>query len=183
VSTAGTYTVSATDPANGCTASVSTPVNQNTTPPNVNGNTVDTLTCLKTSATLSATSTTPNATYNWSNGATNSSTTVTTAGTYILKVNDPVNGCFTAFTVIVVSNTSTPFVDAGNDTVLNAASVTLTATANGVVNYVWSTGDLKQPVLLVNFPGHVLCYGTPIMLQRLLEASDSVKRNGNSAGD
>lgn len=152
VNIAGTYTVSATDPSNGCTAAVSTPVIQNTTPPNVNGNTVDTLTCSKTSATLSATSTTPNVIYNWSNGGTNNSTTVTTAGTYILKVNDPTNGCFTAFTVVVVSNTSTPFVDAGNDTVLNAATITLTATANGFVNYAWSTGD-KTASTIINAPG------------------------------
>jgi gliding motility-associated-like protein len=172
VSTAGTYTVSATDPSNGCTASVSTPVIQNTALPNVTGSAVDTLTCLRTSVTLSATSTTPNATYNWSNGATNNSTNVTTAGTYILKVNDPVNGCFTAFTVTVVSNTSTPFVDAGNDTVLNAASVTLTATANGVVNYVWSTGD-KTATTLVTSPGTY--YVTVQDNATGCEASDSVR--------
>jgi gliding motility-associated-like protein len=152
VSTAGTYTVSATDPANGCTASVSTPVIQNTALPNVTGSAVDTLTCLRTSVTLSATSTTPNVTYNWSNGATNNSTTVTTAGTYILKVNDPTNGCFNTFTANVVANTNIPFVDAGNDTVLNAATITLTATANGFVNYAWSTGD-KTANTIINTPG------------------------------
>jgi gliding motility-associated-like protein len=172
VSTAGTYTVSATDPSNGCTASVSTPVIQNTTAPNVSGNTVDTLNCFKTSATLSATSTTPNVIYNWSNGGTNNSTTVTTAGTYILKVNDPANGCFSALSVTVVSITSTPFVDAGNDTVLNAASVTLTATANGAVHYVWSTGD-KTATTLVTSPGTY--YVTVQDNATGCEASDSVR--------
>jgi gliding motility-associated-like protein len=171
VSNAGTYTVSTTDPSNGCTASVSTPVIQNTTAPNVTGNTLDSLTCLKTSATLSATSTTPNVIYNWSNGETNNSTTVTTAGTYILKVNDPANGCFSALSVTVVSITSTPFVDAGNDTILNAASVTLTATANGAVQYVWSTGD-KSPSTIVTSPGTY--YVTVQDNATGCEASDSV---------
>ena len=98
VSTAGTYTVTVTDPANGCTASASAVVALNTTAPNANAGPDELIPCSSPTVALSGSSTTANATYNWGGGTIASGGTTTTplvsaTGAYTLTVTDPANGC------------------------------------------------------------------------------------------
>src|SRR5690606_13855945 len=62
VSLPGSYEVTVTDPANGCTSSATTTVTQNLSTPNVSIATPSVLTCLITNVTLVASSITPDAT-------------------------------------------------------------------------------------------------------------------------
>jgi len=112
----GTYTLTATNPANGCSASVSSTVTQNTTPPQgvtTTANPVTAqITCDHPSVSLTGGSTTPGVTYSWSspNGftANGQSTSVTTAAVYTLTVTDPTNGCVTLLPGTVTKNVSAP---------------------------------------------------------------------------
>lgn len=141
VSTANTYTVTATDPANGCTASDAVVVTLNNTIPNVNAGLDTSLNCVRTSLTLQATSTTTGVTFVWSNGTNASSTNVSTANTYTVTVVNVTNGCTASDAVNVTLNISTPNVDAGLDQVLSCASSSATLTGSSTTagaTYAWS---------------------------------------------
>lgn len=65
-------------------------------------NPVSVLTCETPSLTLRGFSPTPGVTYSWSpGGATTSSLSITAAGTYSLKVTNPVNGCVTSSSITI----------------------------------------------------------------------------------
>lgn len=172
VTTPGTFTVTATSALNGCSASAIVTVLQNTTPPNITIAPPADLNCLNATVTLNASSTSIGTTYAWSNGGISSSASVTSSGTYTVTATDPNNGCTATASTAVISNNTTPIVDAGRDTLLNAASITLTATSTGVVNYVWSTGD-KNASTSVSAPGTY--YVTAYDNNSGCAASDSVK--------
>ena len=107
----GTYNLTVTNPANGCTSSAVTIVQSNTTPPDgVTATNSGPLNCINTSVILTGNSTTPGALFTWvapdnslTQGAT---TTVTTAGTYTLVVTDQDNGCASTATTTVTQNTT-----------------------------------------------------------------------------
>src|SRR5258706_1379909 len=82
VSAAGTYPVTVTDPANGCSVTASTAVTQNILTPNVSIAPPASLTCTVTSVTLAASSTTIGVSYDWGGGITTATNTVSAAGTY-----------------------------------------------------------------------------------------------------
>jgi len=148
VSTANTYTVTATDPANGCTASDVVNVTLNNTPPNVNAGVDQVLSCTSSTATLSGSSTTAGVSYAWSgpgivSGGTTTAPNVNISGTYTLQVTDPANGCTASDAVNVTPDVNTPNIDAGLDQVLTClvTSVTLTATSTTPgVTFAWSNG-------------------------------------------
>ena len=75
-----TYTVTVTDPNNGCTATASGIVPQNITTPDAGVTPPATLTCAVTSVTLTATSTTAGATFDWGGGNFGANYTVTLPG-------------------------------------------------------------------------------------------------------
>ncbi|WP_394991375.1 SprB repeat-containing protein, partial [Emticicia sp.] len=102
ISVAGTYTVTVTS-ANGCTATATTVVTTDRDIPNVSiVSTVDTLTCTKTQAVLTATfSPAGTYTYLWSNGTTLSNLTVGDAGTYSVEVT-AANGCKASASIVIV---------------------------------------------------------------------------------
>lgn len=73
-----------------------------TTPANISAGANKVLTCANPSAVLTGSSTTSGVTYSWSpGGATTQSLAVTSAGTYTLKVTDPVNACSSSATYTV----------------------------------------------------------------------------------
>jgi hypothetical protein len=78
--TGGTYTVTALDPNNGCTASSSVVVSMDTITPLVLIPDPDTLTCLVTTSTVGAATSAPTPTFIWSDGNTNQSFTVIAPG-------------------------------------------------------------------------------------------------------
>ncbi|MFN4256304.1 MAG: hypothetical protein ACK4Q5_14990, partial [Saprospiraceae bacterium] len=128
-----TYTVTVTS-ANGCTATASSTVTVNPLPtPNVTGNLTI---CAGQSTTLTASG---GGTYLWSNGSNQNWITVNPASTTTYTVTvTAANGC-TASTsrTVTVNPLPVPSI-AGDLTICNGQSTTLTASGGGT--YLWSTG-------------------------------------------
>ncbi|MGZ3888531.1 MAG: hypothetical protein ACXVBP_13950, partial [Flavisolibacter sp.] len=130
VTVAGTYTLTVTNPANGCTATDVALVTLNNTPPNVNAGADKVLTCTTTSVTLDGSSTTAGATFAWAGpgGFTSTSATpsVTVAGTYTLTVTNPANGCTATDLALVTLNNTPPNANAGPDKVITCTTTSVT---------------------------------------------------------
>jgi len=146
VNSAGNYTLTVTDPVNGCTNSDVVAVTTNTLAPLAIAGNPQTLTCATTTVTLTGSSNVATVNYLWSPGGTtpnNATTVVNTIGNYELTVTDPTNGCSSTATVVVNSNTSLPDVNSGNDQIITCTNASVTLTGNsGVANaiYQWSSG-------------------------------------------
>lgn len=149
VDAAGTYILTVTNPANGCTASDTAMVILNNTLPNVNAGADMMLTCTTTSVILNGSSSTGGATFSWItiggnivSGGSTATPTVNAAGTYILTVTHPSNGCTASDTVVVILNNTLPDVNAGVDTVINCINVSISlngsSQTSGVV-FSWIT--------------------------------------------
>jgi gliding motility-associated-like protein len=138
-----TYGVTVTDAGNGCTATATFFLPQNTTPPIVAIAPPATLTCLTTSIVLSATATPSTVNYTWSNGdngaATITPVTVTNLDTYSVEATNPANGCTASATVLIPRDTITPVIVIAAPAVLNCApQQTITLSATGGEAYDWS---------------------------------------------
>ena len=148
--TGGTYTVTVTNPSNGCTSVGTIVINQNITPPNVSAPTSTVITCSTPTSTINVGSTTSGVTYVWSgpgivSGGTTSSPIVNTTGTYTVVVTNPANGCTNSATVIVNNNITLPNVTAGSTLTLTCTSTSGTISANSTTpnaGYVWSGTDI-----------------------------------------
>ena len=138
VTTAGTYTVTATA-ANGCTDVASITITQSATVPVVSITASDdSLTCLVTSITLTATG---DGSYAWSNGATTDTTTVTAAGTYTVTVTSD-NGCTATASITIAQSSDVPTVTiTASDDSLTCTVTSILLTATGGTSYAWSTGS------------------------------------------
>jgi hypothetical protein len=155
-SVGGTFTVTATNPANGCTASDTAIVSINTTKPTVavNGGV---LTCTKTSLQLAPT-TVPSSglTYVWSGPSVPANTTTknyttSVVGTFTVTATNPANGCTASDTAIVSQNKTVPTVTvSGGELTCSTLNLQLTANASSNVTYLWSgtgvTGQTSQSV-------------------------------------
>jgi len=117
VTATGTYTLTATNPSNGCTAMASSTVTLNKVVPGgvtTTANPVTAqITCDHSSVVLSSSSSTPGVTYTWSDASgaivgTGSIVSVSVAGVYTVSVTDPNNGCVTALPGTVTKNVSAP---------------------------------------------------------------------------
>ncbi len=108
VTTAGEYTVTATDLFNGCTSTESITISQNDISPIVFINAPTTeLNNTVTSIQLDAIATgTGNLAYEWTGGNTNPSLTVTSLGVYMVTVTDIDNGCSTVETITITQAVS-----------------------------------------------------------------------------
>jgi gliding motility-associated-like protein len=142
VSSPATYTVTATNPLNGCTVSAARVVTQNITTPTVSAGPDTVLNCAHTSLTLRATSNVGTATFAWSNAINTQNNTISTPNTYSVTATNPANGCTISDNVIVTQDITPISVDAGLDTMLNCVrtSLTLIATASSPATFVWSNG-------------------------------------------
>ena len=141
VSNTGVYTLTVTNPVNGCTATATASVVPDANVPNVSA-AGGTLNCDTTSITLEGTSTTPGVTLSWVGPnnfvSTQPNPLVTVAGTYTLTVSDPVNGCTAVADAIVVLDDAQPGANAAGGTVTcTAPAIDLTATS-GSNNVSWS---------------------------------------------
>ncbi|THU40168.1 T9SS type A sorting domain-containing protein [Niastella caeni] len=98
VSRGGIYTLTATNPQNGCTSSKPTTVAENTAAPVINITNTSPISCANPNVTLTANTNTPNASYMWLGPEdfvdVMHTTTVNIPGTYIITVTNPANGCF-----------------------------------------------------------------------------------------
>ena len=156
---AGTYSVVGTA-SNGCTASASIAITQNTTPPvagitNNTGTTV--LTCSTTSISLTATG---GGTYQWNNGlGNNANVLITVPGTYSVTVT-AANGCTNTTSIVITQSDAIPNVAITSPTtVLTCATTSIVLTATGAVSYLWSTGA-TTPTITVTQPGTYSVTGT-----------------------
>jgi len=161
-----TYTLTVTNPTNGCTSQSVVSVSQNTTAPNVSAGNNQTLTCAVSAVTLTGSSTTSGATFTWSPLNVNTNTAVATiAGNYTFTVTDPNNGCVNTATVSVVQNGATPTITAVNNLTLNCinTSVNLNATSAGNT-IVWNGGSLVNASnpQVVSSPGNYTATATNI---------------------
>ncbi len=141
VGSPGNYTVTATDPDNGCTSSASVNVSQNITPPNVGIDQPQQLTCTRQSVTLHATSTTPSATFTWSGGGTGADKVVSTPGPYTVTATDPANGCTASASVNVSQNITPPNANAGSDGTISCTSASFTLMGSSTTitaSYQWT---------------------------------------------
>lgn len=146
VNQSGTYTLTVTDPANGCASSTTVDVVTNTTPPDAAANTAGTLTCTVLSTTLSGVSATPGATYSWSgpgivSGAASATPTVDQAGNYTVTVTNPLNGCTASASTAVIANTTPPDVSLDPAGTLSCATTSISLSGSSTTpgaGYSWS---------------------------------------------
>ncbi|MBK9017549.1 MAG: hypothetical protein IPM82_27825 [Saprospiraceae bacterium] len=140
VGSAGTYTLTITNTANGCTASASATVTANTTPPIAQAGPNATLDCDGTAINLNGTgsSTGPNFTYQWTTNGGNivsGDTTLTPeidgTGTYFILVENTVNNCTALDSVTVGQDANAPIVQIDPPGQLDCLTDELTLDASG----------------------------------------------------
>ncbi|MFM9007027.1 MAG: hypothetical protein ACKORE_00420, partial [Bacteroidota bacterium] len=146
INAAGTYTLTVTSSANGCTASDVVVISNNTGSPEVNAGTDAELTCSISSISLNGSTSAASASYSWSgpgivSGANSSSVLVNAAGTYTLVVTNNQNGCTASDQVLVTLNNTPPDVDAGNDQSITCTNTLATLTGSSTTpgaTFTWS---------------------------------------------
>ena len=155
VSSAGNYTLTIENTANGCTSSASTVVTLNNTPPVSTIAQPEILTCTRNSVTLNATSSSNGTPFTavWNtqgggsivSGQNSLSPVINKTGTYILTVSNTQNGCTSSAQVQVSSDITPPNAEAGNGGELhcNQSVLTLNGTSStpGTMQFGWSTAN------------------------------------------
>jgi hypothetical protein len=143
VNAPGVYTVTVTNPANGCTNTAQAMVMQNIVNPTV-GATGGHLTCIVTSVQLTSTSSAIASNFSWSGPGGFSSgqqnPTVSAPGTYTVTVTDTDNGCTGTATAVVTQDITAPGASAsGGNLTCTTTSVQLSASSTtGGVTFSWS---------------------------------------------
>lgn len=143
-SSAGDYTLTVTNPANGCSATDVVQVTANASIPTITISVSNTLTCANTTATISASSSAALPNYLWSgpsvvSGGTTANAIVDQPGNYTITVTDIPTGCSATSNINVTQDITLPSV-----TIISSPSVicsgnSSTLTANGALTYTWST--------------------------------------------
>ena len=154
VAATGPYTLTVTDPSNGCTTSATATVTSNTTPPDAAIALPGSLTCIQNSVTLDAgassqgtgfTATWTTATGQITSGQNSLTPVVTQPGVYVLTVQNTQNGCTQTAQTTVLQNTTPPGAEAGTAPELNCnqpqVSLSGSSPAPGTMNYAWSTSN------------------------------------------
>lgn len=139
VSSSGTYSVTVTNTATGCTNSDAIIVTVNTPPTVFIGN--DTAIC----GTLPLNAGNAGATYLWSDNSTQQTLNVSQAGTYSVTVTDA-NGCTGTDAITITLNTP-PTVFLGNDTSICGDNLLLNA-GNPGMTYLWSNNSTQQTLVV-----------------------------------
>ncbi|MDN5216791.1 hypothetical protein QQ020_32270, partial [Fulvivirgaceae bacterium BMA12] len=142
---AGDYTLTVTDPSNGCTSTAQVTVIENKTAPGATASVIGEITCSVSSVTLQGSSTTTGVSYSWTGPGTFTSAeqnpTATVAGDYTLTVTDPSNGCTSTAQVTVIENKTAPGATAGvsGEITCSVSSVTLQGSSGTAsVSYSWT---------------------------------------------
>jgi len=150
VTTAGNYSVTVTDAANGCTSTDAITITGNTTAPTAQITAPSTqLDCSITSITLDATGSSGQGalTYLWTGGSTNATLAVSSAGTYSVTVTDSSNGCTAVDNITITSDGNIPTAEIATATIelnCNTSSLTLDAsgsTGQNALTYLWSNNS------------------------------------------
>ena len=163
VNTAGTYTLTVTNRANGCTATHFVIIPIDTATPYANAGLNKTLTCANPTVTIGTPAVAGN-TYSWSpsiglNTSTIAQPTANTMNNYTLTVTKTSNGCKSTSQVIVLQNITTSAAVAGDDFTITCTkkSTLIGAPAMAGNSYSWSPAlglsdaTIAQPI--VSKPG------------------------------
>jgi hypothetical protein len=141
----GCYTLIVASAVNGCTATASSCITQNTTSPSSNAGLDQSLTCASPTVTLNGTSVPSSCTPVWTGGVASGSNsfnaTASSAGDYTLTVTNPANGCSATDVVQVTANASIPTITISVSNTLTCANTTATISASSsaaLPNYLWS---------------------------------------------
>ncbi|MBK7939395.1 MAG: hypothetical protein IPJ82_20945 [Lewinellaceae bacterium] len=132
----GNYVVTATNPVNGCTSTISTLVTGDVTPPVISV-TGGMITCVQPNVTLGSTVNIPNATFNWNGpcihpGNQNlQNPVVNCTGTFTVTVTNMTNGCSSTASTSVDQNTSIPSADAGPDQTISCQQTSVILNGSG----------------------------------------------------
>ncbi|MBC7696061.1 MAG: gliding motility-associated C-terminal domain-containing protein [Burkholderiales bacterium] len=165
-SSANIYTLTVTNPFNGCVNSGTTQVSPSAGFPSVTTSVTNSLSCTVTSAQVVATTTSSPVTYNWSgpgitSGATTTSASVNAPGQYTVVVTNTLSLCSSTLTIGVIQNTVAPIVTGATSGTLSCSTLTVNASATTTttpVSYVWSgtgiTGGSGTGTIAVNQPGN-----------------------------
>jgi hypothetical protein len=162
VSTAGLYRVTVTNPTNGCTATNTTTVTGNFTPPTATATVSGTLTCSTHFIQLTGGGTPAGmVSFNWAgpNGfaSTLQSPVVSNPGIYTLTTKNPQNGCTAIAQVTVLLNNTPPGVTAtgGLKTCNNPFVMLQASSSTQGVTYLWSgpsnySSNEQNPTVIVS---------------------------------
>ncbi|MFT5883650.1 MAG: hypothetical protein ACI9IP_000091 [Arcticibacterium sp.] len=150
ITSSGTYTVTVTG-ANSCTATATTEVTQDITPPSVSITGTDSLTCAITSVTRTASG---GLHYFWSKTlGSNATASITSAGTYTVTVTGA-NSCIaTATTIVVRRNFTGPTESITGTDSLSCFVSSVKRTASGAATYSWSDGLGTSPLVNITAAG------------------------------
>lgn len=141
------YSVVATNPTNGCTASTSVTVDQFNVAPQVSVSPDQTINCQNPGATITGSTNYTTGiicVWNFPNGQTSSQPTIvaTSPGTYVFVVTNNLNGCIGTATVTISSDIVNPSVEAGVPQTLTCTqtSVVLNGSGSSGANFIpiWS---------------------------------------------
>jgi gliding motility-associated-like protein len=142
---AGDYTLTVTDPSNGCTNSGTTQVVPSAGFPIVNTSFSNPITCVTTTAQVIATTTATPVSYSWTgpgvvSGAATSTADVNTGGQYTVVVQNTASMCSSTVTIGVPINTlaTTPTISATGSITCLTPSLTISGSPASGVTYTWS---------------------------------------------
>ena len=171
VNKAGTYVVTVTNPANGCTATAPISLQEDFAPPAAAAGPDLTLTCTVQQVALQG-SGAAGYTAQWTTLGGNFigspqgyGPSANAPGTYTITVTNPANGCTATDVMTILRDILPPVLDAGPGSILNCAvtSLVLQSTANGTLTYAWTgpsgfSSSTLQPT--VSTPGAYILTGT-----------------------
>ncbi|MBT1699259.1 T9SS type A sorting domain-containing protein [Fulvivirgaceae bacterium PWU4] len=148
VNVSGTYAVTVTDPANGCTSTSSVATQENKTEPGVDAAVLGgTLTCSLTAVFLEASSGTGGVQYSWTGpdnySSDEQSATTNVPGPYTVTATNTANGCTSLRVVVVEQDIARP------ENVLASSSGNITCDASSVNLY----GDSDTPDVTYGWTG------------------------------
>ena len=152
VNVSGIYTLTVTNPANGCTKTATATVTTNTTPPTAVASVSGQLTCSATSVQLNLTTNASSPTFAWtgpngfSSGIANPSVSI--SGNYFGVVINTSNGCQGFDTITVLQNIAPPGASALADGQINCVNDTVQLLGNSPlapnVSYLWTGHDFSS---------------------------------------
>ncbi|MBL4705317.1 MAG: PKD domain-containing protein, partial [Flavobacteriales bacterium] len=172
VDAAGTYTLTVTDAASGCTSIDVIVVNENILLPTASILPPITIDCNNPTILIDGAGSSQGAgfSYNWTTvggnmltSTANDSVTVDASGDYTLTVTNTINNCLNVMMVTVVVDTTSPLANAGPNQTLTCAAVNVTLDETGSIGgitYSWSgpgiTAGGSTATATANIPGTYL---------------------------
>ncbi len=146
----GPYSLTITDPSNGCTATATVAIFINTTQPGASA-TGGTLTCTNLQVVLSGSSPMSGVIFNWVGpggfNSTEQNPVVTVPGVYTLLVTNPANGCISTADAVVTQDITSPavWIEPVNQLCEYEGTIFIT-NPNPNYSYEWSTGDTASVI-------------------------------------